>query len=106
VPHEIVRDELSTPLERVEKRRRPVRANQSDGGVHLYHRQPSASGRDGVAFARVSLLSDPQCVQSRLKLHTNDDFGCSQFTFHEVCHPYLRLRLQPLPSGDEVVALL
>jgi len=73
-------------------------------GVHLNHRQPPASGRDGVAFARVSLLSNQQCVQLRLKLPTIDDFGCSAFTFHEVCHRPLRLRLQPLSSGDQVVA--
>ena len=42
VPHEIVGDELSTPFERGEKRHLPVRANQFDGGVHLYHRQPPA----------------------------------------------------------------
>jgi hypothetical protein len=43
VPHEVVDDQLSTTLERVEKCQPPVRANQRVGGVHLYHRQPAAS---------------------------------------------------------------
>src|SRR5215469_7826685 len=41
-----------------------------------------------------------------MKHRTIYDLGRSQFIFHEVCHPSLQLRLQPLLSGEEVVALL
>jgi hypothetical protein len=75
VPHEVVGDELPTPLERFEKCRRALRANQRCSAVHLDHMEPPASCRNGVTFMRVSLLSNPQCVELLQKGAPIDDIG-------------------------------
>jgi hypothetical protein len=42
-------------------------ANERCGAIHLDHGEPSARGRDGIAFSCVSLLSNLQCVQLPLE---------------------------------------
>jgi hypothetical protein len=37
------------------------------GAIHLDHGEPSAGGRNGIAFSCVSLLSNSQCVQLGLE---------------------------------------
>ena len=67
VPHEVVGDEHPASLERVQQCHRATFANERRGAVHLDHGEPPAGGRNGVAFFRVSLLSNPQCVQLGLE---------------------------------------
>jgi hypothetical protein len=58
--------------------------------IHLDHGEPSAGGRNGVAFSCVSLFSNPQCVQLRLEGAPIDYVGGSRFISHEVFHRFLR----------------
>src|ERR1700761_1266482 len=62
VPHEVVGDELATPLERFGQGRLAVRAGQRRLGGHLDHGQAAAGRGDGVALVGVRLLPDPQLV--------------------------------------------
>src|ERR1700689_4424306 len=58
--------------------------------LHLDHGEPSACGRNGIAFFRVSLFSNPQRVQLRLEGAPIDYFRGSWFIFHKVFHHSLR----------------
>jgi len=89
VPHEVVGDELSTTLERVQERDRATFANERCGTVHLDHGEPSAGGCDGVTFSCVSLLTNPQGVQLGVEGALIDYFRGSKFITHDVCHPSL-----------------
>src|SRR5262249_3815588 len=57
--------------------------------THTASAEPSAGGRNGVAFPCVGLLSNPQCVQLRLEGPSIDYFGRSNFIFH--LHRSLRI---------------
>jgi hypothetical protein len=50
-------------------------AHERRGAIHLDHGEPSAGGRDGVAFPGVSLLANPQGVQLRLEGAPIDCYG-------------------------------
>src|SRR5215467_889947 len=96
VPHEIVRDELPTTFERVEKRQRTVRANQRDARVHLHHREPAAGGGNEVTLMCVRLLPNPQPIELSLKPAPIDYLRNSKFISHDVLPASLprRLRLE------------
>ena len=59
VPHEVVGDEYPASLKRVQQFHRATFTNERCGAIHLDHREPSAGGRNVVAFPCVSFLSDP-----------------------------------------------
>jgi hypothetical protein len=59
--------------------------------IHIESSEPSARGRNDVAFSGVSLLSNPQCVQLRLEGAPIDYFGRSKFISHDVFHRSLSL---------------
>ena len=86
MPHEVIGDEHPASLERVQQRHRAMFANERRGTIHLDHGEPPAGGRDGVAFSRVGLLSNPQCVQLRLEGAPIDDLGRCKFSAHDVFH--------------------
>ena len=65
-------------------------ANERCGAIHLDHGEPLTVGRNGVAFSGVSFLSNPQCVQHRLKGAPIDYFWRSKFISDDVCHRSLR----------------
>ena len=75
MPHEVVRDELATPLERVEQGDRPVGPDQCEVGVHLDHGQAPSGRGDRVALPGVRLLPDPQRVQFGLEGRPVDGRG-------------------------------
>src|SRR4051794_6559829 len=59
-------------------------ADEWGGTIHLNHGEPSAGGRNGVAFSGVGFLSEPQCVQLRLEHRPIDDLGRPKFIFHRM----------------------
>ncbi len=61
-------------------------ANERCRAVDLDHGEPSAGGRNGVAFPCVGLLSNPQRVQLGLERASIDDFGRGKFICHDVFH--------------------
>ena len=65
-------------------------ANERSGTIHLDHGEPSAGGRNGVAFSCVGLLSNPQCIQLRPEGAPIDYLRGSKFISHEVFHRSLR----------------
>jgi hypothetical protein len=90
----IVHDELSTALERVEKRHRTFRANQRDARVHLHHREPPAGGGDEVALVRVRLFPNPHRIELSLKPAPIDYKRNSKFISHDVLPASLPRRLR------------
>src|SRR5215472_8825842 len=79
-------------------------ANERCGGIHLDHRQPPASGRDGITLVRVRLLANPQSVQLCLEGTSINYFGRSKSIAHDVFHRSpLRtpVRLSPQPRAFE-----
>ncbi len=67
VPHEVVGDQLSTALERVQQGHRAVLTDQRESWVHLDHRQLAACRGDRIALTGVRLLADPQGIELGLK---------------------------------------
>jgi hypothetical protein len=65
VPHAEVGDELVAAFEGLEQRDLAPFADQVGRGVDLDHGQPSAGGRDRIAFPGMSLLADEQLVELR-----------------------------------------
>jgi hypothetical protein len=66
-PHEVVGEELSASLERVEQGQRAAGTGQRERWVDLDHREPATGGGDRIALACVRLLVDPQRLQLSLK---------------------------------------
>ena len=71
-------------------------ANERSGTIHLDHGEPSASGRNCIAFPCVGLLSNPQRVQLRLEGGPIDYFGCSKFISHK---SVIVLSVSPTSTG-------
>jgi hypothetical protein len=57
-----------------------VFANERCGAIHLGHGEPSAGGRNGLSFACVSLLSNPQRDKLRLEGASIDYLEGSKFS--------------------------
>jgi hypothetical protein len=85
-------DQQPAPLERIQQRHRATFANERCGTIHLDHGEPSAGGRNGVAFSCVSLLANPQRVQLRLEGAPINHFGRSSSS---PLMPFIALFLAP-----------
>ena len=60
--HVVIDDQLASPLEHVEKARRPVGSGCLERRIDLGHRQASTLRRNCVTSARMCLLGDQQLV--------------------------------------------
>ena len=86
VPHVVVDDQLPTTLEYVKQRNGAMLAGHRDRRVHLDHRQPPASRRDGVSLPGVRLLADEQPVQLRLPVGPGGDWRVLRLIGHARLH--------------------
>src|SRR5262245_3159786 len=86
VPHEIISDKHRAALKGIQQRHRSTLADEPREAIHLDHGEPSADGRDRIAFSGVGLLSNPQCVQLNLEGAPIDYLRGSKLTPHEFFH--------------------
>ena len=86
VPHEVVGDQHPATPECIQQGHRTPVAGKRRGAIDGDHRQSPARRRDRVAFPRMGLLPEPQCVERRLEGGPIDDLRGFRSVCVEVCH--------------------
>ena len=66
-PHEIVSNQHLAAFERIQQRHRTLLSDERGGATHRHHREPATGSRNRVAYVRVGLLSNPQCIEFGFK---------------------------------------